>query len=275
MSATQSTFGFPSSISQLWHRCTSWARTTPSCVIIGSSGSDTQFLVDQLRRHPGCDIPRSPAAPEQLQGSFEYRYLARFPLEYRVWEARGVCFDHLPLGFEHPAAIDGLHSLLADLKIVAVVTEPALRTYRGYLALSQNKRRELSFRSLAQQTVDGAVQRDSELAKITAADIYLRSAAEILKRIPVSNLLLIDGGAAASETSDQLRQILQHVSLDTWPQLHARNVENPLGHPESEEDRGALEMLRSYYRPLEHQLAQLVGTPLPWHQQEASPAAAA
>jgi hypothetical protein len=269
----------------------------PRFLIIGEQKSGTTALYRYLSRHPQI----VPAAQKELSffsqealqhlidrsggtvtaaqvgffGQTTSRaalrwYHAQFPLPHRL-RPRRITFEATPDYLYFPAAPQRIRAYAPDIKLIALLRDPVERAFSAW-----NMFRDLSasrYQFLRERRpFDQAVQ--EELA-MTAPDaplepsyvrrgIYHEALRRYFRHFSREQLLIIESRELRANTVATLRQVTDFLELpshswEQWqiPLIGAGEYHQPM--PE-----GTRALLRSFYKPHNDRLYELLGRQLDW-----------
>ena len=120
------------------HRVDPRPRALPDFVVIGAQKAGTSSLYGQLSAHPSVvpalrkEVHYFDAAPKPLP-----EYLAYFPRRVTLdavamRTGRAITGEATPFYLLHPAVPERMHAVLPDVRLIAVLREPAARAISGY-----------------------------------------------------------------------------------------------------------------------------------------------
>ena len=119
-----------------WMRATALARIAPSFLVIGAQRSGSTTLYRYLAAHPRI-LP--PLRKEVHYFDFQYAkgrawYLAHFPgIHKRITgNYRAITFEASPYYMVHPLAPERVRSFNPDMKLIAILRNPADRAHSHY-----------------------------------------------------------------------------------------------------------------------------------------------
>ncbi len=263
-------------------KATSSVRPLPDFLVIGAQKAGTTALYAYLRWHPGI------GGPSWKEVSFfdrHYRrgeawYRGHFPNALRGWIAERsngrplVVGEASPSYMFHPLAPQRVHDLVPDVRLIALLRNPADRAYSHYQHEVALGREPLSF----EQALDAEEERlRGEVERMTDDSSYFSHEwwdhtylargryAEQLERwfavFPREQLLVVPSADLDDRPGETYAGILEHVGvetheLDCYPRLFRR--EYSAMSPETRE------RLADYYAEPNRRLSELLGRDYGW-----------
>lgn len=131
-----------------WRKTTAITRLRPSFLVIGAQRSGTTSLFEYLSAHPRI-LP--PLRKEVHYFDFQYTkglawYLAHFPLNHRPWNTkRHITGEASPYYMVHPMAPARVRDFNQDMKLIAILRDPADRAFSHYQKERRNGVETLTF----------------------------------------------------------------------------------------------------------------------------------
>lgn len=141
--------------------------TLPNFLIIGAERSGTTSLYQYLRQHPQifmCPIkePNFFAYDDALDRDrpdfFPVRSLAEYEALFSGATDEQAIGEASTLYLYRPAAAERIKERLPDVKLIAILRDPAERSYAGYLYALKRGRERRSFAEAVRAGRDGALQ---------------------------------------------------------------------------------------------------------------------
>ena len=119
-----------------WMKATAFARIAPSFLVIGAQRSGSTALYRYLAAHPRI-LP--PLRKEVHWFDFQYAkgrawYLAHFPGIHRriAGDRRAITFEASPYYMVHPLAPERVRAFNPDMKLIAILRDPADRAFSHF-----------------------------------------------------------------------------------------------------------------------------------------------
>jgi hypothetical protein len=266
----------------VYGKATSSVRPLPDFLVIGAQKAGTTALYAYLRWHPGI------SGPSWKEASFfdrhywrgEAWYRGHFPNPVRMWRAerangrRLVVGEASPSYILHPLAPERVHSLVPDVRLVALLRDPIDRAHSHYQHEVVRGTETLPFEE-ALDAEEGRLR--GEVERMTADPAYFSHAwwnftylargryAEQLERwlavFPREQLLIVASADLHDHPAETYGEILDFIGverhgLDSYPHLFSRDYA-----PMPEEARTRLS---AYFAEPNRRLYELLGRDFGW-----------
>ena len=258
------------------YRQRTWrSRALPDFIIIGAQKSGTTSLFAYLRQHPQL-FPSSKKEvlffnnPDHfIRGEAWYR--AHFPLRKSL-SLDAKTYEASPHYMYHPLAPKRIYDLIPDVKIIAVLRNPAERAISNYFHVKWNSREPLPLYEALQEEekrLEPALKAEdysSEVLRFYSykrRGLYKEQLERYLDYFPWEQILVLNSEALFREPEASLRQIFDFVGVDREVQIKDLR---PRGITSSkvEVDSAIYDYLSSYFKPHNQALYQLVGKDYGW-----------
>jgi len=252
-------------------------RALPDFVVIGAQKAGTSSLYGQLAAHPSV----VPAIRKEVH-HFDH---APVPLaHYRAWfprratltrlaarTGRGITGEATPFYLCHPAVPGRLRAAVPDVRLIAVLRDPAARAISGYHHAvrvgDEDRPIEVALDPTAAEDLPPASAVDwydaprcpLRIHGYLARSRYAEQLERWLAVFPREQLLVIDSGALRAGRVPA--EVLAFLDLPDGgaPAVADRNV-GAYAAPASDLEQ----VLREYFRPHDERLRSLLGVELPW-----------
>lgn len=272
-----------------WAYLTAGDRPMPDYLIIGCKRGGTTSLFNYLVRHPGV-LHMYPQVRENKSTDYFFKpnghserwYRSHFPSERyrrgleRTLGYRAQAGEASPYYVWDPRIAGKVRAAAPDVRSILLLREPVRRAWSHYQERVQNGVEPLTFA----QALDAEDARlEGELERMAADPAYYSAAHDFyayrergnyapqirnwLASFPKEQLLVVFAEDLYTDTQGTFDQVCDFLSLPriqmaTTKSFNATWRTKGLP-PAPEADR-----LRAFYEPLQAELAELVGRPLPW-----------
>ena len=260
--------------SALWTygRLTAGIRPLPTALIIGAQKAGTTALYAWLRRHPAV------VGPAWKEVNYFDRRYAKGARWYRgnFPRSRGatVVLEASPGYLFHPLAPQRVKELLPDVRVVALLRDPASRAYSHHQHEVALGREPLSFEEAIEREDE---RMEGELERMVADPAYFSYAwwnytylsrgryAEQLERwfdvFPPEQLLIVPTDDLAERSAETYGRVLSHLrapahELGDYPRIYARGY--------GEMSAEARKSLSEHFAEPNSRLYDLLGRDLGW-----------
>ena len=273
--------GFASKIRFEYRKATWRARPLPDFIIIGAQKSGTSSMHDYLIQHPQLysspfkkEIHFFDSSTHQKKTNSikngEIWYHAHFPSR----RERGVgskTFENTPNYLLHPLVPGRIFDLIPEVKLVALLRNPAERAISHYFMCRRKKTEPLPMleafqqeqarleKALNDQGQENAFSRKSYLS----GGRYAEQLERFFRFFPAEQILLLASEEFFIDPHKSLRRVFDFVSVDAdfkVPNLTPRNV----GTGRSEVSPAVREFLDEYFKPFNQALYDLTGQNFGW-----------
>jgi hypothetical protein len=273
--------------------------TKPSFLILGAQKAGTTALFAYLCEHPAVvgstrkelgfftpeafvDWPEHPHHDvlcanewERPLGSRRKRawYESHYPLPHRM---RGkLAFEATPEYLYVPAAAERIHAYRPDMKVIALLREPAERAFAAWTMYSNfgsyrarvyaPRREQRPFAEAVEHELDQLEQGHAPLEPgYVRRGLYAEQLERFLERFGPDQVLILDSARLSRETSEVVNQVCAFLGLSPlapreWPRVHVgRYWDSP------EAVKHVLSKLRAFYAPHNQRLVGLMAQPPSW-----------
>lgn len=258
-------------------RSTARWRSSPGFVVIGGQRCGTTSIFKALADHPQVMRPAVEKGTDYF--SMHYTrgpdwYHGHFPLRSSAALARP---DHRPrVAFEactyymfHPFAIERMARDLPDVKLVAMLRDPVERAFSAYKhEFARGYDTEPDFLralQLEDERLDGEIERLRDPSQDSFAHRhhayrrrgeFAEQTARVLEHYPREQLHVMESEAFFADPAGEYRALIDFLGLRQWQpdSFEAHNAR-----PSKPMPADAHEYLTEHYRPLDAELADLLG----------------
>jgi hypothetical protein len=223
-------------------KATAALRPLPNFLIIGAQKAGTTALYAYLRRHPQI------TGPSWKEVSFFDRHYARGEAWYRgnfpnSLRARGLVGEASPSYLFHPLAPERVAALVPEVKLVALVRNPADRAFSHYQHEVALGREPLSFED-ALEAEDERLRGEQERMRADpvyfsrpwwdytyrARGLYADQLERWLGVFPREQLLIVPNEDLDAEAAQTYARVLEFLAatphrLDSYPRVFERQYE--------------------------------------------------
>ncbi len=264
-------------------RRTRWFRVLPDFLIIGGMRCGTTSLYAYLCEHP--QVLR--AAKKEIHfydRKFERGlgwYRSRFPLiTTKLWRSirrrrRAVTGEASPYYLYHPQIAARIAATLPDVKLIALLRDPAERAYSHYHLTVAGRGEKLSFQDAIQkqdkrllarrERAEGADpyrSRAYRLYSYVDRGIYVDQLKAYERFFSRDQLLVVKSEDLFEKTQETYDEVLQFLGLGPW-KLRSLEARFPGTYPKDGRPPG-YEELRQFYAPHNQRLYEYLGRDLGW-----------
>jgi hypothetical protein len=274
--------------------------TRPKFLIIGAQKAGTTALFSYLSKHPGAvgsetkelgffcpevfvEWPTHPHNRVLCEGSDwdcpqasrrrRAWYHEHFPLPHRLHGR--LAFEATPEYLYVPRAPRRIHSYDPEMKLIALLREPAERAYAAWTMYANWGSYRPHVYAPRRETRSFADAVDAELGQLADGvailepgyvrrGLYAEQIERYFECFRREQLLVLDSARLASDTSTVVNEAAAFLGLPalparTWPRVHVGSY----GEVEASVD-AVLTRLRGFYAPHNERLLGLVDDPPPW-----------
>lgn len=263
------------------YRRAGWrGRLLPHFIIIGAQKSGTTSLYHYLSQHPGL-IPSYGKEVHFFDGGLDPEvdnfakgqawYQSHFPLRRHVREGQRV-FEASPLYMFNPLAPPRICELIPDVKLIAILRDPAERAISHYCHERREGRESLPMMEafLAEEerlapAIDARDYKDDAFIhhSYKRRGLYREQIDRYRDCFSMDRLLVLESDELFGRPNDTLRRVFGFVGVTTdfaVNDLRPRNV----GGPTSAVARETYAYLSEYFRPHNQALYELLRADYGW-----------
>lgn len=203
----------------------------PDFLVIGAAKSGTTALDEYLRQHPGLWFPevREPnhwafaGAPPRLR---DHRGRPAAAVHTTVWDPQeyAALFADAPDGVRRgetsPAYLyvqgtaERVAAVRPDVRLVAILREPARRAFSAYQHLVREGREPLSFPEALEREDERIAEDWGLLWRYVDTGRYASQLERWLGQVERDQLLLLRHGELASDPQGVCRRVFEHLGVD-------------------------------------------------------------
>ncbi|WP_207024939.1 sulfotransferase [Phycicoccus sp. DTK01] len=258
-------------------------RMLPSFVVIGGQRCGTTTIFKHLTEHPQVFRPGVEKGVDYFSLHYDRDldwYRGHFPVERLArlrTQGHGApqAFEACTYYMFHPFAIERLVRDLPDVKLVAMLRDPAERAFSAYKhELARGFETETSFEralDLEDERLEGELER-------MAADVtyeshahrhqayrrrsqYAEQLERVLEHVPADRLHVLDSESFFAAPADEYRRVTDFLGLDAWqpPRFEQHNARPSKPMPEHVRAR-----LDAHFVPHDEALERLLGRTPGW-----------
>lgn len=247
-------------------------RDLPAFLILGAQKAGTTSLHDLLAQHPdiGMSVPKEVHYFDLHYGRGESWYRAAFPFARRD----RVCGEASPFYLLHPHVPQRVARDLPGVKLIAMLREPASRTYSSWQHSRRKGLEPLPFAAAIEREEERTEAAWERLVRDPAADFrplfrhaYLRRSryAEQLERwytrFPQEEVLILRSEDFFADPHVVAQQVTDWLGLRSWTP--------PVRAPKNTSEYDAIDpamarQLRDYFAPFNQRLYELIGRDMQW-----------
>jgi hypothetical protein len=260
---------------------TSSKRSMPDFIVIGGQKCGTTSLHRYIKNHPNIVPPfkkDSSFFDANYFRGFRW-YQAHFPLQNKMDQLNAndgyhVTGEVTTTYIFHPLAAERAAKHLSQVKLIALLRNPAVRAYSQYQHMKRTGREKLSFRDAIEkedERLDGVMERvkqgDDE-AHMTLRNFgykargrYAEQIRRWLKYFPREKFLILKSEDLFSQPEQICKQVYDFFGLPDFKLDNYENV-NP-GHY-SDADSQIIKDLDEYFTPHNLELYELTGIDFGW-----------
>jgi CRISPR/Cas system-associated endonuclease/helicase Cas3 len=260
---------------------TSSKRVLPDFIVIGGQKCGTTSLHRYIKHHPNIVPPfKKDSSFFDANYSRGLRwYQAHFPLRNKMDQLSAggkyhVTGEVTTTYIFHPLAAERAAKHLSQVKLVALLRNPAIRAYSQYQHMKRTGREKLSFRDAIEkedERLDGVmerVKRGNDEAHMALRNFGYKARgryAEQLKRwfkyFPRDNFLILKSEELFSQPEQVCKQ-----AYDFWglPDFKLDKYENVNPGRYSDADSQIIKELEEYFSPYNRELYELMGINFGW-----------
>lgn len=263
-----------------YRQATSRNRPLPDFLIIGAQKSGTSSLSTYLNQHPqliqSCvkevhffDGGLNPSVDNFRKGQAWYR--AHFPLRKNM-SAHQKTFEASPLYIFNPLAPKRIADLVPEVKLIALLRNPAERAISHYFHEKRRDRESLSIMEALQaeeERLRHVTKKNDYKSDVfihhsyKSRGLYYDQIKRYLHYFPMENILIINSEKLFAEPDNVLRHVFEFVGVDsgfTVNDLKPRNVASN----RSTVAPDVYEYLNDYFRAHNQALYELVEENYGW-----------
>ncbi len=258
----------------LYRYVTNSIRLLPDFIIIGAQKGGTTSLYRYLSEHPAV-VPSYKKEVHYFDLNYQEGlswYRSQFPLTLERKENH-LTGEASPYYLYHPHVPKRVAQLVPNVKLIALLREPASRAYSHYYHEVKNKRDPLSF----EEAIDAEEERLSgELEKMLADEnyysynhqrysyldrgIYIDQLLAWERYFDRSQMLVLSSEELFNESTQAFDKVLDFLGLPKWyPEFkqHYANTYPDIG-------EALLERLKNFYTPHNERLFDHLNTRFAW-----------
>lgn len=264
-----------------WRTATSSQRALPNLVIVGAQKAGTTQLYASMVQHPACfgGITKEVQYfSKQPHRSLAW-YRSHFVLQRKLQAVRGICIEASPSYFPSPDALQRMHRVMPDARVVVLLRDPVARAFSHY---QHYKTRQVEARPFAVAVDEILRERPAVVAgdwfrhacpellyDYVARGYYALQLEELWRLYRPEQTLVLDSADLFDDTDQVTQQVFEFAGLRRYP-VPPKKVYNR-GHYRERIDPVVAERLREHYRPHDERLMRLLGRPLRWMREDAIP----
>jgi hypothetical protein len=256
-------------------------RADPDYIVIGGQKCGTTSLHDYIKRHPNIVPPFKKDSSffdaNYFRGYSWYR--AHFPTQTKMDNLRATG-KHFITGevtttyMFHPLAAQRTADHLSDVKLIALLRNPAIRAYSQYQHMQRTGRETLSFSEAIEkeaERLDGIVERvekgDDEAHMIyrnfayKSRGRYAEQLERWFKRFPRDRFLILKSEDLFSHPDQFCKQVYDFLGL---PDFKLETYENANPGKYTEADTKTIKELEEYFAPYNQELYDQLGINFGW-----------
>lgn len=256
---------------------TSRWRMDPGFVVIGGQRCGTTSIFKALAEHP--QILRPPVEKGTDYYSMHYTrgrdwYHGHFPLHSTAEllarrNGRMVTFEACTYYMFHPFAIERLARDYPDIKLVAMLRDPVERAFSAYKhEFARGYEQESDFLralELEDKRLEGVVDQLRDPAEQSFAHRhhayrrrgqFAEQLARVYEHYPREQVHVMESEAFFADPAGEYRALIDFLGLDRWQPV---SFEAHNARPSQPMPTDAREYLTEHFRPLDQELANLLG----------------
>lgn len=262
----------------VWRRSTQRFRHLPTTLIVGAQKAGTTQLYSYLVTHPCCFGAAEKEVDyfsKQAERSVQW-YRSRFPLSFRVTRTRGQVMEASPSYLATPSALRKMKEVVPKARIIVILRDPVSRAFSHY---QHRKTRHLEMRGFAECVAEElrehafspqfglALQANAKpMLGYVARGYYALQIELLLKLFARNRVLFVDSATLFQDTTATCQRVFDFMGLDDF-EVQPTKIFNRGFYKETIDPRVA-EQLREHYRPYDDLLANLLGMPFSWMNEE-------
>jgi len=261
-------------VPKAWRQATSGMRALPGAVIVGVAKSGTSQLFSYILRHPRCF--RSYVKEVNYFSYHSQRplswYRSHFARTRSVEAVHGMCLEASPSYLLSAEALERMHQVLPQAKLMAILRDPVARAFSQYQHHKQRRWESQTFDHVVRESMAVAppiARRDRPLPSIPEGvglyiwHGYYASQLTALYRIyPREQVLLLDAADLFDDTNALCQRVFDFLGIERYD-VQPDRIYNR-GHYRETIDPATAEMLREHYRPHDEWLVELTGRKFRW-----------
>ncbi|MCG8479900.1 MAG: sulfotransferase domain-containing protein [Spirochaetales bacterium] len=257
-------------------------RPLPDFLVIGAQKAGTTALMYYLRQHPSIfkgETKNELHFFDRWYSRGERWYRAAFP-RTRALPQGSIVGEGTPEYLLHPHAPKRIAALLPDVKLIAVLRDPAKRALSHYQMELRNGRETLSFEeALAQEDARIGPEWDSLLSDerhsfkkyqrhaYKARGRYVEQLQRFFEHVPRERILILNSRDLSTDTKRIVNEVCEFLEISHMPEtfdMSHRNVGEKKQARPVEVPEGVMEDLREYFRPYNAELYSLLDRDFGW-----------
>jgi hypothetical protein len=248
-------------------------RVLPRALIIGAQRGGTTSLYSYLVRHPniGESLNKEVHYFDLNYGRGTNWYRSHFPFQ----SAGMLGIDASPYYMLHPLARERAYRLLPDVKLIALLRNPADRAFSQYQKNQRGGREELSFREALDREEERTrgevekIRRDPNYHSFSYGQLTYRTKglyeAQLrpwIETFPKDNLLVLRSEDLFEDPARVFQRVIEFLELPPF-ELELYPAMNQFAKISTFDDALREELLE-FYRPHNERLYELLGVDFGW-----------